>query len=124
PRRVGTFDKPKFTAFTEGLCAHSRSQIVGCTRCLELCPTGAIAPAGEHVAIDPYVCAGCGACAAACPTGAAAYALPPAHLLLQRLRTLLTTYRAAGGRDPVLLMHDGDHGAPLIDAPARLGHGL
>ena len=53
------------------LCAHSRSGIVGCRRCLDLCPTGAIAPAGDVVAIDATICAGCGQCAAACPTGAA-----------------------------------------------------
>ena len=72
---VGTFDKPRYIAFTEELCAHSRSRIVGCSRCLDLCPTGAIAPAGDHVAIDATICAGCGQCAAVCPTGAAAYTL-------------------------------------------------
>src|SRR5918998_4685062 len=113
---VGTFDKAKFVKFSENLCAHSRSRITGCTRCLDLCPTGAIAPAGDHVAIDPYVCAGCGSCAAACPTGAAAYALPPVDALLRRLRTLLQSYRAAGGGDPVVLLHDPDHGSALIDA--------
>ena len=30
----------------------------------------AITPAGEHVTIDPMICAGCGACAAACPSPA------------------------------------------------------
>src|SRR6185436_13600228 len=54
---VGTFEKPRYIAFTEDLCAHSRSRIVGCTRCLDLCPTGAITPAGNHVAIDPNICA-------------------------------------------------------------------
>ena len=39
---VGEFDKPRFIQFSEGLCAHSRSRITGCTRCLDLCPTGAI----------------------------------------------------------------------------------
>jgi ferredoxin len=121
---VGTFDKPKYIKFTEGLCAHSRSKITGCTRCLELCPTGAIAPAGDHVAIDPYVCAGCGSCAAACPTGAAAYALPPVDALLRRLRTMIAAYRAAGGSDAVVLLHDEEHGAALIDALARFGDGL
>jgi ferredoxin len=76
------------------------------------------------VAIDPYVCAGCGSCAAVCPTGAAAYALPPADALLDRLRTLLLAYRAAGGANPVILFHDDDHGAALIDALARFGDGL
>ena len=108
---VGTFDKPRYITFTDDLCAHSRSKIVGCPRCLDLCPTGAIAPAGDHVAIDPQICAGCGQCAAACPTGAAAYALPPADALLRKLRTLLTTYREAGGARPVVLLHDGEHGA-------------
>jgi ferredoxin len=121
---VGTFDKPRYIDFTAELCAHSRSRIVGCHRCLDLCPTGAIAPAGDHVAIDAAVCAGCGQCAAACPTGAAAYALPPADALMRKLRTLLTTYREAGGRAPVLLLHDSAHGTPLIDALARHGDGL
>jgi ferredoxin len=122
---VGSFDKPRYVAFTADLCAHSRSKIVGCTRCLDLCPTGAITPAGDHVAIDAYICAGCGQCAAVCPTGAAAYALPPADVLMRKLRSLLTAYRDAGGTQPaVVLMHDEAHGVPLIDALARLGDGL
>jgi ferredoxin len=121
---VGTFDKPRAIVFSPDLCAHSRSRIVGCHRCLDLCPAGAIAPAGDHVAIDPHLCAGCGQCAAACPTGAAAYAIPPADLLMRRLRALLTTYRDAGGKDPIVLLHDEDHGAQMIDALARHGDGL
>lgn len=121
---VGEFDKPRYVNYRAELCAHSRSRKTGCTRCLEVCPTGAIAPAGEHVAIDPYVCAGCGSCAAVCPTGAATYALPAPEPLLERLRTLLLTYHRAGGRDAVVLVHDGDHGDPLIDLAARFGAGL
>jgi ferredoxin len=121
---VGSFDKPRYISFTADICAHSRSRIVGCDRCLDLCPTGAIAPAGDHVAIDALICAGCGQCAAVCPTGAASYALPPADILMRRLRILLGTYRDAGGRQPVVLVHDEAHGAPLIDALARFGDGL
>jgi ferredoxin len=121
---VGDFDKPRYITFTAELCAHSRSHIVGCRRCLDLCPTSAIVPAGDHVAIDEKICAGCGQCAAACPTGAASYALPPADALLRKLRTLLTVYRDAGGVAPVLLFHDDDHGGALIDALARHGDGL
>jgi ferredoxin len=121
---VGEFDKPRFVDFHAELCAHSRSRITGCTRCLDVCPTGAISPAGNHVAIDAYVCAGCGSCASVCPTGAAEYALPPADALMRRLRTLMLTYRDAGGGDGVILFHDGDHGEPLIDALARFGDGL
>jgi ferredoxin len=121
---VGTFDKPRFIHFEEALCAHSRSNITGCTRCLDLCPTGAITPNGNAVAIDPNVCAGCGSCASACPTGAASYSLPGADALTRRLRTLMHTYRRAGGEQAVVLFHDGDHGEPLIDALARFGDGL
>ena len=121
---VGGFDKPRYITFTQELCAHSRSKIVGCHRCLDLCPTGAIAPAGDHVAIDPNVCAGCGQCAAVCPTGAASYALPPADALLRKLRAMLTAYRNAGGANAVALLHDEPHGAALIDALARHGNGL
>ncbi len=121
---TGTFDKPRYIDFTADICAHSRSKIVGCNRCLDLCPTGAIAPAGDHVTIDAHICAGCGQCAAVCPTGAAAYAMPPADALMRKLRTLVTTYREAGGEQPVILLHDDAHGAPLIDALARFGGGL
>ena len=121
---VGTFDKPRFIQFDASLCAHSRSGIIGCTRCLDLCPTGAITPNGNAVAIDANICAGCGACAAACPTGAAAYAMPSVDVLIRRLRALLQTYRQAGGINANILFHDGDHGEPLIDALARFGEGL
>lgn len=121
---VGEFDKPRYINFTADLCAHSRSRITGCTRCLDLCPTGAIASFGDHVVFDAEICAGCGSCAAACPTGAAAYAIPDAETLLRRLRTLLTTYRQAGGTNPIVLFHDQSHGEPLIDALARFGSGL
>jgi ferredoxin len=121
---VGSFDKPHYIAFSSHLCAHSRSGITGCTRCLELCPAGAIAPAGDHVAIDAAICAGCGQCAAACPTGAASYAMPPADALMRKLRALLLAYRQAGGERAVVLLHDEPHGTKLIDALARFGDGL
>lgn len=121
---VGTFDKPRFVTFDPGLCAHSRNRRTGCARCLDLCPTGAITPAKDSVAISAEICAGCGSCAAVCPTGAATYALPPTDALLRRIRTLLLTYREAGGEAPVLLLHDEAHGEKLIDALARHGDGL
>jgi ferredoxin len=121
---VGTFEKPRYVTFDAQLCAHSRSGRIGCTRCLHLCPAGAITPAGDHVAIDADICAGCGQCAAACPTGAASYALPPEDALMRKLRAMLIAYREAGGEQAILLMHDEAHGAPLIDVLARFGDGL
>jgi len=122
---VGEFDKPVFIDFLPDLCAHSRNGITGCIRCLPLCPTGAIVPNGDTVAIDPAICAGCGQCAAICPTGAAAYALPDATTVASRLRAALRAWHAAGGTQaPVILLHDADHGEPLIDATGRFGDGL
>lgn len=121
---VGEFDKPRFVTFDAGLCAHSRNRRTGCTRCLDLCPTGAIVPGKDSVVISAEICAGCGACAAVCPTGAATYALPPPATTLQRLRALLLGHAEAGGRDAVVLLHDAKHGEPLMDALARHGDGL
>ena len=121
---VGEFEKPRYVDFDAGLCAHARSGLVGCTNCLDACPTGAIEPDGDHVAIDPYVCAGCGSCASVCPTGAATFALPAGNGLLQRLRTLLAAYGEAGGKDPSFLVHDTDFGEQVIDIMARSGRGL
>ncbi|HUF55349.1 MAG TPA: 4Fe-4S binding protein [Thermohalobaculum sp.] len=123
-QHVGTFEKALFIRFTESLCAHSRAQQPGCTRCLEVCPTAAIAPAGDTVAIDPHVCAGCGACAAVCPTGAAATDDPPVEFLFRRMRTLAEAYARAGGGAPRLLVHDLEHGAEMIRLSARFGRGL
>jgi ferredoxin len=121
---VGEFEKPRYALFRKEICAHSRSNKTGCTRCLDVCVPGAIAPAGDHVAIDPFVCAGCGACAAVCPTGAASYSMPRIADLLARIRVLLETYREAGGKDPVLLVHDARQGEPLIEMAARVRVGL
>jgi ferredoxin len=121
---TGSFEKPRYIAYDATLCAHSRSGIAGCTRCLELCPTSAITPAGDAVAVDANICAGCGQCAAACPTGAASYALPSEDALMRKLRAMLIAYREAGGERPIVLVHDDPHGGPLIDALARFGDGL
>ena len=121
---VGTFEKPLYVRLTESLCAHSRAEQPACSNCLDLCPTGAITSAGEHVAIDPMICAGCGSCSAVCPSGAITYDAPPVDTLFRRLSTLAGTYRKAGGQAPRLLVHDEDHGAEMISLFARHAAGL
>ena len=120
----GVFEKPLYVRFDESLCAHSRASRPGCDRCLNVCPTGAIVPDGDVVSIDPDICAGCGACAAVCPSGAASYDDPPVSHLFQRLRTLASAYRAAGGEAPRILFHDAEYGGEMIRLSARFGRGL
>lgn len=121
---VGTFEKPLFLNYDENLCAHSRAGKTGCTKCLDACPTGAIMPDGDHVVIDPMICAGCGACSALCPSGAVSYDDPPVSYVFRRIRTLAEAYHAAGGGTPRLLVHDGEFGAEMISLSARFGRGL
>jgi ferredoxin len=121
---VGEFDKPIYVDYDENICTHSRNTVIGCNRCVDICPASAIAPAGDIVAFDHHACAGCGECASVCPTGAASYTIPAGDGLYQRLRTLLGAYNAAGGDDPVLLIHDEDHGDGMISIMARHGRGL
>lgn len=121
---VGTFEKPLHIRFEESLCAHSRAGQKACTRCLDVCPTGAITPDGDTVRIDPHICAGCGACHAVCPSGAASSDDPPLGNVFQRLRVMAEAYRTAGGEAPRLLVHDAEHGAEMIRLAARHGRGL
>ena len=121
---TGTFEKPLYVAMDPLICAHSRAEQTGCTKCLDICPTGAITPAGEHVSVDPMICAGCGACAARCPSGAITYDAPPPDMTLRRIQTLASAYRRAGGAAPRLLVHDAGFGAEMIRLAARHGRGL
>ncbi|MBT56543.1 MAG: (4Fe-4S)-binding protein [Mameliella sp.] len=120
---VGTFEKPLYVRTEALLCAHSRAGQTGCTRCLDLCPTGAITPDGDHVTVDPMICAGCGACSAVCPSGAISYEAPPVELTMRRVQTLAKAFLDAGGAAPRLLVHDA-HGAEMIRLSARHGRGL
>jgi ferredoxin len=105
------------------LCAHSRAGQTGCTRCLDVCPTGAISPDGDHVSIDPMICAGCGSCASLCPSGAITYDAPPTDAQMRRIQTLAKAYLDAGGTSPRLLVVDA-YGREMIELTARHGRGL
>jgi ferredoxin len=120
---VGEFEKPRFFHYREKICAHSRSGRQGCNACIDVCSTGAISPHGDHVKVEPHLCAGCGGCATVCPSGAMSYAYPKTPDLGARLKTLLTTYRDAGGKDACILFHDGEGRNALLDY-ARKSRGL
>jgi len=121
---VGAFDKPRYVTVETDKCAHSRNGKIGCTRCLDVCPTSSILPEGDFVQVDIHSCSGHGACSAVCPTGAITYAMPAGNGLFARLRTLLGAYRKAGGLSPQLLIHDLRHGAEVVDGLACFDRGL
>ena len=121
---VGEFEKPRFTSYAERICAHGRSGKVGCTQCLDVCSTGAITALGDHVRVEPHLCAGCGGCATVCPSGAMSYTYPRAPDMGLRMKTLLSTYRDAGGKDACILIHDAQQGRGALLALGRRARGL
>ncbi|HEY1325931.1 MAG TPA: 4Fe-4S binding protein [Casimicrobiaceae bacterium] len=120
---VGEFEKPRYFEYRASVCAHSRSRKSGCTQCIDVCSTAAIASAGDTISVEPHLCMGCGACATVCPSGALSYAYPSVADLGEQVRTLLSTYANAGGRDACLLLHAGDAREALARC-ARGGRGL
>src|SRR4051812_36384572 len=128
---VGEFEKPKFFAYKQKLCAHSRNEKVGCNACIEICSAEAISSdkSRQQVKVNPNLCVGCGACTTVCPTGALTFAYPRPNEQGAKLRTLVSTYEKAGGAAPVVLLHSQDRGQALVDAVGRAarvgaGHGV
>ncbi|MGH8677910.1 MAG: 4Fe-4S binding protein [Burkholderiales bacterium] len=120
---IGDFEKPRYFQYDPAICAHSRSKLPGCNRCIEVCSTQAISSAGDKVSVEPHLCMGCGGCATVCPSGAMTYAYPKVSYQGRLLQAMLGAYRAAGGKDACLLVHD-EPGAKLIAQLARHGRGL
>jgi ferredoxin len=121
---VGEFEKPRFFAYRESICAHSRSEVQGCNACIEICSTQAIVPDGDHVKVDPHLCMGCGACATVCPSGAMSYQYPRVADRGTQLKQLLSTYRHAGGADACIVFHNGVDAPRLLAQAAASGPGL
>jgi ferredoxin len=118
---VGEFEKPKFFAYKQKLCAHSRNEKVGCNACVDICSAEAIASdkSRQQVKVNANLCVGCGACTTVCPTGALSYAYPRAGEQGTKMRTLLSTYERAGGTAPVLLLHSQERGQALVEELGR-----
>lgn len=121
---AGEIAVPRAVATRRERCVHAAGGRVQCTRCLSVCPTGALRSDGAAVTLDPLVCGGCGGCAAVCPTGALRYAAPPLATTLRRIAVALGVHRMAGGPPPVLLLHGGGAEAEILAALARSGPGL
>jgi ferredoxin len=118
---VGEFEKPRFFAYKQKLCAHSRNEKVGCNACVDICSAEAITSdkSRQQVRIEANLCVGCGACTTVCPTGALTYAYPRAAEQGAKMRTLLATYERAAGQAPVLLLHSQERGQALVEELGR-----
>jgi len=127
---IGEFEKPKFFSYKQKICAHSRNEQIGCTACIDVCSAQAIRSDASMkgraggatmagIIVEPHLCVGCGACTTVCPSGAISYATPRLDEQGKRVRTLLTTYRRAGGVDAALLIHSRGAGLNLINDLGR-----
>lgn len=121
---AGEFEKPRYVAFNERICAHGRSQKSGCSNCVEVCATTAIVGAGDTIRLDPYLCQGCGTCTTVCPTGALSFQYPRVADLGLSVRAQLRAYRDAGGADPCLLFYSAEAGRRTLQSLARAGRTL
>ncbi len=121
---IGSFEKPLYVKLNESLCAHSRASKIGCTKCIDVCPAGAIQAAGDFVNVSNDICAGCGSCAAVCPSGAISFDDPPFEFLLKRIQSLSETFQKTTNIPPQLLIYETEFGQELIMLFARYGRGL
>ncbi|WP_317705334.1 4Fe-4S binding protein [Methylomarinovum caldicuralii] len=95
PEWVGEFEKRRYFAYRDGLCARRGGGREGCRRCVDACPAEAIALRPTAVEVDPYLCQGCGDCTTVCPTGALSYCWPPPTESLSRWLAALEARPAA-----------------------------
>lgn len=113
---VGEFEKPKFFLYKQKLCAHSRNEKTGCSACIDVCSASAISSERhrQRILVNPNLCVGCGACTTVCPSGALSFAYPRASEQGSKIKTLLSTYARAGGKQAALLFHSQEAGARLL----------
>ena len=128
---VGEFEKPKYFAYNEKICAHGRNGKVGCSACIDVCSTGAIGSIFKNgqgsVEVNPNLCMGCGACATTCPSGAMRYNYPSVTHQGKELKTVASVFTAEAKKinqamAPSLLLHTLKTGTKMIDGLGRSAH--
>jgi len=105
PDMLGEFEKPKFFEYNADICAHGNSGIQACQRCINACPAGAITSIKDAIKVDPYLCQGGGTCATVCPSGAIQYVYPRLQDTLEKIRSMLKAYYAAGGEQAAIAFY-------------------
>jgi len=119
---VGEFEKPKFFVYKQKLCAHSRNEKTGCNACIDVCSASAISSekSRQQIVVNPNLCVGCGACTSVCPTSALTFAYPRPAEQGMKIKTLLSTYARAGGKQAALLLHSQETGTRLLGDLGRM----
>ena len=111
-------------AVTEALCARQRHRRSTCTRCSDVCPTGAIYW-DEGLAIDWEDCTGCGICAAVCPTGGLEAQMPTDDELQVQIQRALSQQDWVGFACPRAQERYGGRGRCLtVSCLGRLNESL
>ncbi len=119
PEMRGRFHKPQFNAFLGDRCIHGRSRTRDCSRCVAVCPFGAVQATVRSISINHYLCQGCGGCALVCPTEAIRRVQPSTEELLNMLSDKLKNRSEGDGYPPALVISGGE----TPDGNSRMGTG-
>jgi ferredoxin len=127
---VGEFEKPRFVDYDPRPCAYGNARVVGCRKCIEVCPAGAISSGKTAIEINHHLCQGCLICAAACPTAAITESSRATRERVQRVAADLRHRRTNNAASPCVLFHARDFDAaepaclrsapvPIVDVPVE-----
>lgn len=115
PSLSGEFEREHLIRYRSSRCEHGWGRLRGCTRCIDVCPAGALQGAAGRVQLDPHLCHACGACCAACPTKALSNEAPWLELLLRHLQERVSR------RSPLVLWGIPDGEPKGLDEGSWLG---
>lgn len=113
---------PAHTPPSPVLAHVEESDCIGCTKCLQRCPTGAIVGAPKQIhTVLAELCTGCELCLAVCPVSCITLsAAPPEHPLTQRQPDGSTTLAAQTATKKLVQAHKARRaGASTTSASTR-----
>ena len=119
PGMKGRFEKRHFVRLAQEGCAHGHVGIRGCSRCIEVCPYGALGPGKETPVVDHLLCQGCLSCVSACPTGALEPLLLRHDELLSRLKEAIASCGSSGTAPVLLVHHEESDPEPVLEGVRR-----
>ena len=126
PALVGEFEKPQLLPVHANDLRAQPLRQAGLQRCASTSARAARSSAdGDHVKVEPHLCAGCGGCATVCPSGAMTYAYPKVPDIGVRLKTAARRPTATpAARTPASCSTTRPTAALSLLAYGRKGKGL